>query len=416
MNPATLQPIATLLIRRVFKWVLLCVVAFSSIQAWLSYTSIEKNFNAAVRDVADTHLPLLSVAIWDIEPQAIQKQIGLILKNTSIAYVSVKASTGQSFVGGNVSLIASGKHVAFDIPAPVDNAGVVGTLDLVVDSSILRRELIQSFLIVTIEVLLLVVLILTAVVAILRRDLERPMRQLATYVRNIQADQLSSDVQLHLPIAHAYSEIDLVFEGFQIMQNSIKQHILNQDALVMERTGQLEKVMESLKQLSITDGLTECYNRQLFNERMPGEIQRANRYDRTLSIVFCDIDFFKTVNDQYGHSVGDKVLVAFAHCLKEEIRIDVDWVVRYGGEEFVVVLPETRLACAIAVAERMRRRVENELKVIIAGGESLKITASFGVAQKTETDNIDSLVNRADEWLYAAKTGGRNQVRPKKSV
>src|SRR5450830_461374 len=368
MNPATLQPIATLLIRRVFKWVLLCVVAFSSIQAWLSYTSIEKNFNAAVRDVADTHLPLLSVAIWDIEPQAIQKQIGLILKNTSIAYVSVKASTGQ------------------------------------------------SFFIVTIEVLLLVVLILTAVVAILRRDLERPMRQLATYVRNIQADQLSSDVQLHLPIAHAYSEIDLVFEGFQIMQNSIKQHILNQDALVMERTGQLEKVMESLKQLSITDGLTECYNRQLFNERMPGEIQRANRYDRTLSIVFCDIDFFKTVNDQYGHSVGDKVLVAFAHCLKEEIRIDVDWVVRYGGEEFVVVLPETRLACAIAVAERMRRRVENELKVIIAGGESLKITASFGVAQKTETDNIDSLVNRADEWLYAAKTGGRNQVRPKKSV
>ena len=414
MNSTTLQPIATLLIRRVFKWVLLCVLVFSSVQAWFNYISIEKNFNSTVRDVADTHLPLLGVAIWDIEPQTIQKQIVLILKNTSIAYVTIKASSGQIFVGGNANVAASGRHVVFDIPSPLENAVPVGTMDLVIDTSILHHELIQSFFLVTVEVLLLAIFILTAVVAILRRDLERPMRQLANYVRNIQADQLSGSSQMDLPEAHAYSEIDLVLEGFQIMQNSIKKHILHQDALVIERTMQLERAMESLKQLSITDGLTGCYNRLLFNERMPGEMQRAKRYDRTLSIVFCDIDYFKSVNDQYGHSTGDKVLIAFAQTLKDEIRTDIDWIVRYGGEEFVVVLPETRLSSAIDVAERMRRSVEHDLEVLIGNGEKLKITASFGVAQKTATDDLDNLVNRADEWLYAAKTGGRNQVRPQK--
>jgi len=412
MNPTHLQPIATLLIRRVFKWVILCVVVFSSIQAWINYTSIEKNFNSTVRDVADTHLPLLSVAIWDIEPETIQKQIVLILKNSSIGYVTIKASTGQSFVGGNTNIIATGRHLTFDIPAPIENSGAVGTMDLVVDTSILHHELIQSFVIVTIEVLLLAVLILAAVIAILRRDLEGPMRQLANYVKNIQADQLAGSLQLDFPTDHVYSEIDLVLEGFQTMQNSIKKHILNQDALVLERTEQLENAMESLKQLSITDGLTGCYNRLLFNERMPGEIHRANRYDRIVSIVFCDIDFFKSVNDRYGHSVGDKVLIAFAQCLKQELRVDVDWVVRYGGEEFVVVLPETRLKFAIEVAERMRRSVEMNLEVIMANGEKLKITASFGVAQKNMADDLDSLVNRADEWLYVAKTSGRNQVQP----
>ncbi len=235
----------------------------------------------------------MSVAIWDIEPQTIQKQIALILKNTSIGYVTIKASTGQEFSGGNASLSKTGKHMVFNIPAPIQTDAAVGTMDLVVDRSILQQELVQNFVIVLIEVLLLAVLILLAVVAILRRDLERPMRQLATYVKNIQADQLSDQLNLDLPHTQTYNEINLVLDGFHTMQKSIQEHIQNQDALVMERTIQLEKAMASLKLLSITDGLTGCYNRLLFNERLPGEIFRSSRYERDLSIVFCDIDYFK---------------------------------------------------------------------------------------------------------------------------
>ena len=413
MSDLALQPIASVLIRRVFKWVILCVVLVSSLQAWLNYRAIEQNFVMTVNDVAHAHLPLLSVAIWDIEPQTIQKQIDLILKNSTIAYVTIKASTGQQFSGGDVSRTAAGQHMLFNIPAPSDANQLVGTVEFVVDKTVLRQELLRSLILVLIEILLLSVFIYVAVVAILRRDLEKPMRQLADFVKNLQANQISSRLELKRKPGSGYNEIDLVVDGFRTMQNSIQKHIANQDSLVAERTSQLEAAMQTLKQLSITDGLTSCFNRLLFNERMPVEIQRAFRYQRHLSLLFCDIDFFKSFNDQYGHAVGDQVLISFAQSLKKELRIDLDWVVRYGGEEFILVLPETSFTAALEVAERIRNQVEKNLLIKLDSGQILQVTASFGVAQLQAEDNMESLLRRADQWLYFAKAHGRNQVQPR---
>lgn len=412
MSHPPLQPIASLLIRRVFKWVILCVVCISSLQAWLNYRAIETNFNMAVADVARANLPLLSVAIWDIEPQTIQKQIAQILKNPSIAYVAITASTGQQFAGGDINRVASGQHMVFEIPAPADASTSVGKVEFVVDQTVLRKELLRSFIIIIIEVVILSVFIFVAVVAILRRDLEKPMRQLADFVKNLQANQLSTKLELKRIPENGYNEIDLVVDGFRTMQDSLQKHIANQDALVAERTSQLEAAMKSLKQLSITDGLTSCYNRLLFNERMPAEIQRAVRYQRQLSLVFCDIDFFKRINDEHGHAAGDQVLLTFAQSLAKELRVDVDWVVRYGGEEFIMVLPETKLIAALEVAERIRRQVERHLFIRMPDGKVLRVTASFGVSELLATDTVESLVHRADKWLYFAKSNGRNQVQP----
>ena len=414
MKSIPLVPIANSLIRRVFKWVILCIILFSSLQAWLNYRAIEKNFQMTVTDVANTHIPLLSVALWDIEPQTVQKQIVLLLKNTPISYVIIKASTGQQFVGGDASQLARGDHLLLQIPAPAEIGGNIGTLELVINRDILHQELLRSFLLVTVEILVLTVFILFAVATILRRDLEKPMRQLAEFVKNLHANQIASKLDIERPPEQAYNEIDLVIDGFRKMQNSIQEHILHQDALVNERTLQLEQAMQTLKKLSITDGLTACYNRLLFNERMPAEIQRANRYERALSLVFCDIDYFKSVNDRYGHSVGDQVLIAFAECLNKELRAEIDWVVRYGGEEFIVVLPETNLSEAVDAAERMRDSVERQLELQLPDGNRLRITASFGVAQKEDNDTVESLVHRADDRLYFAKANGRNQVQPQK--
>lgn len=413
MKSVQLESITSSLIRKVFKWVILCILVFSSLQAWLNYRAIEKNFQLTVNDIANTHIPLLSVAIWDIEPETIQKQIVLLLKNKPISYVIIRASTGQQFVGGNPEMLSSGDHITRNIPSPLAGVSDVGTLELVVDHSILRQELMRSFMLVSIEVVLLAAFILVAVVTILRRDLEKPMRQLAEFVRNLQADQLSNPMNLQLP-GHIYTEIDLVIDGFRTMQASIQKHITHQDALVMERTQQLEDAMASLKQLSITDGLTSCFNRLLFNERMPAEMQRANRYNRPLSIVFCDIDYFKKVNDQYGHSVGDTLLIAFAQTLRQELRAEIDWVVRYGGEEFLVILPETSFEAALEVAQRMRHQVEQGILLNLSDGQQLKITASFGVAEKEPGDTVETLVQRADQCLYLAKAQGRNQVQPEK--
>lgn len=196
------------------------------------------------------------------------------------------------------------------------------------------------------------------------------------------------------------------------MQDRLQKHIENQDALVSERTTQLQQAMDRLKKLSVTDVLTGCYNRLFFNERMPGEMHRAIRYERDLAVVFCDIDFFKSVNDQYGHAVGDDVLIVFVESLQRELRAEIDWLVRYGGEEFLIVLPETSLPAAIEVAERMRLNVERDLKVPLPDGQYLNITASFGVAERLADDTLETLVQRADQWLYFSKSLGRNQVQP----
>jgi PleD family two-component response regulator len=143
------------------------------------------------------------------------------------------------------------------------------------------------------------------------------MRQLADFVKNLQANKIATRLDLDLGPRHVYNEIDLVVDGFRTMQDSLQKHIENQDALVSERTVQLQQAMDRLKKLSVTDVLTGCYNRLFFNERMPGEMHRAIRYERDLAVVFCDIDFFKSVNDQYGHAVGDDVLIVLSSLCKE---------------------------------------------------------------------------------------------------
>jgi diguanylate cyclase (GGDEF)-like protein len=131
-------------------------------------------------------------------------------------------------------------------------------------------------------------------------------------------------------------------------------------------------------------------------------------------VILADIDHFKKVNDTYGHQTGDEVLKIFAGCIQKETRKKIDWVVRYGGEEFLIVLPETNKIGAFSVAERLREAVA-EKRIELARG-TLKITASFGGAcaafQNKNTDEmtLERLINLADEQLYCSKNAGRNRT------
>jgi two-component system, cell cycle response regulator len=181
--------------------------------------------------------------------------------------------------------------------------------------------------------------------------------------------------------------------------------------LALERS--LKEAYQRIQVLSITDPLTGIYNRGYIASRFPEEIARARRYKRPLSVVMCDIDHFKRVNDSHGHQVGDKVLASFASCLKRMIRPQIDWIVRYGGEEFLIFLPETGVAGADTMAERARQVVEAS-STTLEDGSDLKITASFGVAgfDSTPREGVtsDFLIGQADERLYQAKNQGRNRV------
>ncbi|MGD1048519.1 MAG: diguanylate cyclase [Candidatus Krumholzibacteriaceae bacterium] len=176
----------------------------------------------------------------------------------------------------------------------------------------------------------------------------------------------------------------------------------------------LKRVNEETKIISITDPLTGAYNRTYLNDRLPQEIRRARKYARSLSLIMSDIDNFKRINDGYGHPAGDRALRTFVESINAVIRVDCDWIARYGGDEFLIVLPETSPAGGGAAAERFARIVSE--KAMIFGAESIPVAASFGVTgfdlvPPQQDISQDALIALADKALYRAKREQRGGVR-----
>ena len=176
-----------------------------------------------------------------------------------------------------------------------------------------------------------------------------------------------------------------------------------------EREKELLEVNERLRYMSQTDGLTGLDNRRHLNERIEEMFQQAERLSEPFSLVMCDLDKFKSVNDTYGHQAGDEVLKQLARILKEEAR-EIDRVGRYGGEEFMLLLRGTVLDAAVTFAERVRKRIEGH--TFTFDGGTLQRTASFGVSglPHPKITQSDALVRTADDALYVAKETGRNRV------
>lgn len=157
------------------------------------------------------------------------------------------------------------------------------------------------------------------------------------------------------------------------------------------------------------DALTGCFNKKYFVERLPAEMAYAKRHDKPLSLAMCDIDYFKKINDTFGHAAGDAVLKAVSRVLLESIRQE-DTVARWGGEEFALVMRDTKGDAAFVAVERIRRRLE--ATPIDYDGQRISVTCSIGVASVGEQNVVtpEQLVQRADAFLYRAKHHGRNRT------
>ena len=164
-------------------------------------------------------------------------------------------------------------------------------------------------------------------------------------------------------------------------------------------------------ELAITDALTGLYNRRYMETHISGLIEHASSRNKPLTVLVLDIDYFKSINDNHGHDVGDEVLREFALRIRKSIR-GIDLACRYGGEEFVVIMPETDLAVATTVAERLRRRIAGEPFAIQQGARTIEVTISVGIAALGGSDDAASVMKRADQALYRAKRDGRNRVVP----
>lgn len=164
-----------------------------------------------------------------------------------------------------------------------------------------------------------------------------------------------------------------------------------------------------LEKWATTDPLTELLNRRHFFELADRELERCRRQNSELSFILLDIDLFKQVNDQYGHLMGDNVLITLANEVKKQLR-KVDFCCRYGGEEFVICLPDTPKEGSFDVAERIRNQVK-QTTFSTQDDESFTVSISLGIATREQEESVEAILKRADDALYQAKESGRNQTK-----
>jgi diguanylate cyclase (GGDEF)-like protein len=202
-----------------------------------------------------------------------------------------------------------------------------------------------------------------------------------------------------------------VYKGDEAVYDEIS--LLNNELVTLQRVlakknAALQRLNAKYQKMAVTDALTEVFNRRGLFEIGSREVERATRYTRPLSVITLDLDNFKTINDTYGHPMGDEVLREVAKCCVENLR-KVDFIGRYGGDEFIILLPETGPNEARGMAERLLMLISN--LVIDGWPEELHVTVSMGIASLESTPmNFAELLRRSDHALLCAKRNGRNAV------
>ncbi|HWR03346.1 MAG TPA: diguanylate cyclase [Humidesulfovibrio sp.] len=251
------------------------------------------------------------------------------------------------------------------------------------------------------------------VAAIIHASVTRKLVALTSAAEQMRAGHLEAEVE-----SDSCDEVGVLAASFKEMAARMQQLVGNLEHMVLVRTAELTDARDrleglvveldeknhALEILSVTDRLTGLANRRKLEASLQSELLRARRYGKTFSVIMLDVDRFKTINDTHGHQTGDTVLVQLAELLRRNAR-ETDIVGRWGGEEFLIICPETNLMLVTALAERYRLEMErNDF------GHVGQVTSSFGVTSTQDGDDVESLVRRADEALYRAKEFGRNRV------
>lgn len=247
-------------------------------------------------------------------------------------------------------------------------------------------------------------------------EFDEKMRGHFAQLRNALSQQ---DVEYPVLKNAVSQQLDAVFSTLDLFGQQQKSREKSFEENIAQLTSRLQKMEAELqaaqvqvqqhRQKAMTDTLTQLPNREAYNLRLNQEFERFKRYGNALSVIVCDVDFFKRINDGYGHQAGDKVLQIIAKQVKKGVR-ETDLVARYGGEEFVVLLPESKQDAAHAVAEKIRKLVE--ACPFHFRGERVQITISCGISEFKHGDEPSQVFERADKALYRAKEEGRNRCIP----
>lgn len=233
------------------------------------------------------------------------------------------------------------------------------------------------------------------------------------YERNVRMEQISTLNDLRLVRQGLSEEISRMKKAIREKQENDRKRAEKLSEQVDVLRGDLEKAVET----SMTDALTGAHNRLAFDDQMSNWVDRYHAVGKPLSLLMCDIDDFKKINDTYGHQVGDLVLATFVRECRKLVRQE-DFLARYGGEEFSIILPNTALKVAIKRARKICETFSSNRYVVEGDSiyRTVKFTVSMGVSELRRNDNVQQFIRRADEALYLAKRTGKNRVASEQDV
>ena len=401
------QSIALHLLTTIFSFYFLVAVVVTVVQLYKEYEDTKAKFYKEIQALPATFHRGIVDSVWTYNKELLQSillgmhnlpivvgikvesidhkmdlKIGAVLneKNEISYYDSSGRVTKQKEFGfGSDTLFKHEFPMHYQGPA-FDHKVYLGQVTLYSNNQLVFDRVKYGFILILINSVVKTIALWFIIYYFIKKYLGRPLEEFTT--------------KIHKQDVHSPKAIDLNLHWTDT----------NELLILKDSYNQMIQRLNEHKLLSITDRLTGLFNRLKIDEALNDEFNRSNRFKTSFGIIIIDIDYFKRVNDTYGHQMGDQVLIQYAKILKENIR-KIDVLGRWGGEEFMIICPETDLEGTIKLAQLLREII-NKYNFPNIGNFS----ASFGVSIYDGDENIDKVIARADSALYKAKANGRNRV------
>lgn len=423
------------LIVTIFSLYFIIAVLVSVVHILFEYKNIRNQIELDLKSIHTSSANSISAAIWNFNSEQVTTLVDGLLTLQFISSVEIHHNTdGLNIVKGSVynksSIFYEGPIIYSD--GAVDR--VMGVLRVTASQSIIIDRIKINVIFIIANAFLKTFFLSIIIFIIGYRIIGKPLDELFRSVSRLDFDDVSqiekSKIELDEKFFKHKDELTFLILAYnktldklisrttqrdqariEIEERNVSlKHSVNEKTLALqEKITELNSMNEKLAILASTDPLTNLLNRRCFFERAKQELSRLKRNNKQAAVVIVDIDFFKVVNDKYGHPAGDAVLTVISKILKNSVR-QHDLVSRFGGEEFAIFLSDVDMEKSIMLAERMRKNIAEQQ--VIYKGDIIKSTASFGLSMLTsDSQDINSVINDADKLLYEAKASGRNNLK-----
>lgn len=430
--PPRAGSLARRLVLATLAFCLLFTLATVTVRTWFAWNSNLSNMNAELSLIDQVFQGTLSKAVWEMDNEDLQTQIDSVALAPPVGRVEVRVLRPgrppevleRHHAGHDGSTFAPTLHRQLTVSPYPGATEVVGELSIEGDARLLWQRLWKEVAIIMLTQIIQSLALAGLIMGMFNRSVTLHVRRIARHLEQLTPQNLEHHLMLERG-STASDELDLLEAGVNDLQDKLANHIERQTRdelalaasrdqlaeLVEQRTAQLKAANIRLEALTRFDPLTGLANRRHFDELKELEFNRSLRHDQPLSVLMCDIDFFKRYNDTYGHATGDQCLRDVALTMSALFSRSGELVARLGGEEFAVLLPGQDRQQALSSAERLQALLADQKLSHKGSSVSPYVTLSIGVAEldPANMECFDQLLQSADKALYRAKSQGRNR-------